>query len=170
MTVWTNESVNGNSFSPTRTCVAVAAAADLTTRKQNTMKTGTVPRLRISAATTTMTLALGLLCASVTGSLRAQTPCPQVKTFATGLLAPSKMIQTPHGNFIVAEVGPEVPNNGRVSIVDRHGKRRTLLDGLPSARTFVGDFNGTTGVYLEGSSLFSVEPQNWGKRSLPATK
>ena len=31
--------------------------------------------------------------------------CPAVETFATGLLAPSKIIQTPRGNFIVAEGG-----------------------------------------------------------------
>jgi hypothetical protein len=89
----------------------------------------------------------------------AQAPCPAVETFATGLIAPSKIIQTPRGNFIVAEGGPEVPNNGRVSIVDQHGNRRTLIDGLPSARTFVGDFNGTTGVYLEGRTLYVLNGQ-----------
>jgi len=110
-------------------------------------------------------LALGLLWASPTASLLAQAPCPGVESFATGLLAPSKIIQTPRGNFIVAEGGPEVPNHGRVSIVDRHGNRRTLLDGLPSARTFVGDFNGTTGVYLEGRTLFILNGQ--GDVTLP---
>ena len=109
------------------------------------MKTKTVPRLLESAATSILTLALGLLSAALPGRLLAQAPCPAVETFATGLLAPSKIIQTPRGNFIVAEGGPQVPNNGRVSIVDRSGNHRTLLDGLPSARTFVGDFNGTTG-------------------------
>ncbi len=85
--------------------------------------------------------------------------CPVVETFATGLLAPSKIIQTPRGNFIVAEGGPEVPNNGRVSIVDKHGNRRTLIEGLPSARTFVGDFNGTTGVWLDGRTLYILNGQ-----------
>lgn len=109
--------------------------------------------------TQTLALALGVLCATSSGSLRAQTPCPGIEPFATGLLAPSKIIQTPRGNFIVAEGGPQVPNNGRVSIVDQHGNRRTLLDGLPSARTFVGDFNGTTGVWLEGRTLFILNGQ-----------
>jgi hypothetical protein len=99
---------------------------------------------------------VSLLCA---GNLIAQAPCPGVSTFATGLVAPSKIIQTPRGNFIVAEGGPQVPNNGRVSIVDQQGNRRTLLDGLPSARTFVGDFNGTTGVYLQGRTLYVVNGQ-----------
>jgi hypothetical protein len=109
--------------------------------------------------TQTLALSLGLLCASFPSSLLAQPPCPGVETFATGLIAPSKIIQTPRGNFIVAEGGPEVPNNGRVSIVDQDGNRRTLLDGLPSARTFVGDFNGTTGVWLEGRTLFILNGQ-----------
>jgi hypothetical protein len=89
----------------------------------------------------------------------AQTPCPGVNSFATGLAAPSKLIQTPRGNFIVAEAGPSVVNHGRVSIVDQQGNRRTLLDGLPSARTFVGDYNGTTGVYLQGRTLYVLNGQ-----------
>lgn len=103
--------------------------------------------------------------ACLAGRLSAQLPCPQVATFATGLAAPSKLVQTPRGNFIVAEGGPEEPNHGRVSIVDQHGHRRTLLDGLPSARTFVGDFNGTTGVWLEGRTLFILNGQ--GDVTLP---
>jgi hypothetical protein len=98
---------------------------------------------------------VSLLSASFAGSLHAQAP----ETFATGLLAPSKIIQTPRGNFIVAEGGLQVPNNGRVSIVDPQGTRRTLLEGLPSARTFVGDFNGATGVHLEGRTLYVVNGQ-----------
>ncbi len=96
--------------------------------------------------TQTLIVALALFCAGTGGTLRAQSPCPGIEPFATGLLGPSKIIQSPRGNFIVAETGPQVPNNGRVSIVDQQGNRRTLLDGLPSARTFGGDFNGTTGV------------------------
>lgn len=104
-------------------------------------------------------LGLSTLCFAIVANLHAQSPCPTVETFATGLLAPSKIIQTPRGDFVVAEGGPQVPNNGRVSIVDRHGVRRTLLDGLPSARTFVGDFNGTTGIYLDGRTLYVLNGQ-----------
>jgi hypothetical protein len=109
--------------------------------------------------TQTFLTTLGLLCACSAGSLLAQTPCPGVSTFATGLVAPSKIIQTPRGNFIVAEAGPPVVNHGRVSIVDQQGTRRTLLDGLPSARTFVGDYNGTTGIYLQGRTLYVLNGQ-----------
>jgi hypothetical protein len=109
--------------------------------------------------TQTLIASLALFCAGAGGTLRAQSPCPGIEPFATGLLGPSKIIQSPRGNFIVSETGPQVPNNGRVSIVDQQGNRRTLLDGLPSARTFVGDFNGTTGVYLEGRTLFILNGQ-----------
>ena len=113
----------------------------------------------------TLVLGASILCSSLAVPVRAQAPCPAVETFATGLVAPSKIIQTPRGNFIVAEGGPQVPNNGRVSIVDEDGNRRTLLDGLPSARTFVGDFNGTTGLELRGRTLFVLNGQ--GDVTLP---
>src|SRR5438105_2011878 len=95
---------------------------------------GAMPRAQI------FVFGAALMCAAFAGSLMTQAPCPGIGTFATGLVAPSKIIQSPRGNFIVAEAGPQVPNHGRVSIVDRQGNRRTLLDGLPAARTFVGDF------------------------------
>jgi hypothetical protein len=126
------------------------------------MKANTVLR-GLAGQTQTLAFALGSL--ALAGSLLAQAPCPAVQTFATGLVAPSKLIRTPHGNFLVAEGGPEVPNHGRISIVDQQGHRRTLLDGLPSARTFVGDFNGTTGVELQGRTLFVLNGQ--GDVTLP---
>lgn len=128
------------------------------------MKTNTIPGPSANH-TKKCTFVLGLLCACFGAKLVAQMPCPNVEPFATGLQAPSKIIQTPRGNFVVAEGGPEVVNNGRVSIVDEHGQRRTLLAGLPSARTFVGDFNGTTGVYLEGRTLYVLNGQ--GDVTLP---
>ncbi len=117
----------------------------------------------------TLALAMCAFIACSVPGLMAQAPVPAITPFATGLLAPSKIIGTPRGNFIVAEAGPEVPNHGRVSIVDAGGQRRTLLDaagrcwtlldGLPSARTFVGDFNGTTGVWLDGRTLYVLNGQ-----------
>jgi hypothetical protein len=106
-----------------------------------------------------LALGVSLMCASLAQRLQAQAPCPGVSTFATGLAAPSKIIQTPRGNFIVSEAGPQMTNHGRVSIVDQQGNRRTLLDGLPSARTFVGDYNGTTGIYLQGRMLYVLNGQ-----------
>src|ERR1043165_1772031 len=75
------------------------------------------------------TFALSILIGGLAARALAQAPCPNVETFATGLVAPSTIIQTPRGDFIVAEAGPQAPNNGRVSIVDQQGNRRTLLEG-----------------------------------------
>lgn len=107
------------------------------------------------SASRALLLGVSLIGATFECDLNAQTP----ETFATGLLAPSKIIRSERGNYLVAEGGPQVPNHGRISIVDKHGVRRTLLDGLPSARTFVGDFNGTTGICLRGETLYVINGQ-----------
>ena len=71
-----------------------------------------------------------------------------------GLLRPAKLIQTPLGNLLVAEVGTVVNNSSRISIVDEHGNRRTLVDGLPSAINAVNSPTGTSGLYLQGRTLY----------------
>jgi hypothetical protein len=62
--------------------------------------------------------------------------------FATGLRAPTKIVLTPGGKLLVSEAGDYpapppaplfVPNQGRVSLVERDGSHRPLLEGLPSA-------------------------------------
>lgn len=74
--------------------------------------------------------------------------------FADGLIAPVRIIPTPLGNWLVAESGSG-PNTGRISILDRNGNRRTLLDGLPSAPTPpFGDPSGPQGLELRGRTLF----------------
>ncbi len=72
------------------------------------------------------------------------------------LLRPSKLIQTPLRNLLVAEVGTAENNSSRVSIVDADGSRRTLLDGLPSAVNSANQPSGTSGLYLQGRTLFVV--------------
>jgi hypothetical protein len=75
---------------------------------------------------------------------------------AVELQRPSKIIQTPLNNLLIAEVGTvaAAPNSGRVSIVDRHGNRRTLIDGLPSAPTNAANTpSGPSGLYLVGRTL-----------------
>lgn len=71
-----------------------------------------------------------------------------------GLQGPSKLVQTPLGNLIVAETGTPAPNSARVSIVDLSGNRRTLLEGLPSGLNSIGDFGGANGVFLHGRTLY----------------
>jgi hypothetical protein len=79
--------------------------------------------------------------------------CPGT-TFTGGLQLPSKIIQGSKGNLIVAETGTFAPNSGRVSIVDEQGNRRTLVDGLPSGLNEMGEPSGTSGVYLQGRTLY----------------
>jgi hypothetical protein len=123
------------------------------------MKTNTIPRCFVGSIQK-LAIAFATLALCFAGSLRAQTPCPDVGVIATGLLGPAKIIQTPLGNFLVAEVGmPDQLNAARVSIVDRNGNRRTLLEGLPSARAFVGDPSGVSGLYLQGRTLYVVNGQ-----------
>ncbi len=74
--------------------------------------------------------------------------------FATGLKAPTKIIFSQNGNLLVAEAG-DGPNTGRVSIVDRNGNRRTLLDGLPAGLAAPNlEPSGPEGLVLNGNTLY----------------
>ena len=96
-------------------------------------------------------LAVSLLCTVLAVSLQAQTP----QTVATGLLRPAKIIQSPLGNYLVAEVGTAVTNTSRISIIDEGGNRRTLISGLPSATSAVNMLSGVSGLFLRGRTLFT---------------
>jgi hypothetical protein len=48
-----------------------------------------------------------------------------------GLRTPVKLFALPSGELLVSEAGTG-PNTGRVSFVDRDGRRSTVIDGLPS--------------------------------------
>ena len=74
-------------------------------------------------------------------------------TLTAGLKSPVKIIITDGGNLIVAEAGTG-QNDGRVSLIDRCGNRRTLLDGLPSGRAGEGASSGPSGLALRGRTLF----------------
>jgi hypothetical protein len=119
-----------------------------------------IRRLPLPGKLTTNTLAaalsLTLMAASIGPCIFAQTPCPEVSVLADGLLAPSKVIQTPLGNFLVSENGTGAPNTGRISIVDSQGIRRTLLEGLPSGTDQTGGKSGTSALWLRGRTLFVV--------------
>jgi hypothetical protein len=71
---------------------------------------------------------------------------------ATGLKTPTKLVLTKGGNLLVSEAGDRgaafVVNHGRVSLVDRHGDRRTLLDRLPSGVDLEGGTSGPTGLFV----------------------
>ena len=71
--------------------------------------------------------------------------------FASGLIAPIKMIATPTGDLLVAESGAQ-PNAGRISIIDSSGNRRTLVSGLPAGRG--QDLLGPTALALRDRTLY----------------
>jgi hypothetical protein len=76
-----------------------------TQSKQRTMKQQIrhLPsRRRLTNYTLAAALTLTLMGASIGSSLFAQTPCPEASVLADGLLAPSKLIQTPLGDFLVS--------------------------------------------------------------------
>jgi len=62
--------------------------------------------------------------------------------------------------MLVAESGTMTPNTGRISVIDsRNGGRQTLIDGLPSGVSNLGgppDTDGTTGIYLQGNTLYVI--------------
>ncbi|HKP87889.1 MAG TPA: hypothetical protein VJZ26_17435, partial [Blastocatellia bacterium] len=68
-------------------------------------------------------------------SALAQTATVSVVT--GGLKAPTRIIVTAKGSLLVAETGTG-NNDGRISLIDQTGNRRTLVDGLPSGITFDG--------------------------------
>jgi hypothetical protein len=79
--------------------------------------------------------------------------CP-VKTVTSGLLLPTGITRSNWGNLLVAENGTREPNTGRISIVGRHGHRRTLLEGLPSGIADVGEVSGPAGVFMRDRTLY----------------
>lgn len=79
-----------------------------------------------------------------------------VSEFASGLLSPIKLLAIPGGGVLVAEAGIG-PNTGRISLVDRDGRRFTVIDGLPSGRHLLGaDNSGPSGLLLTNRRLYVV--------------
>ena len=77
-----------------------------------------------------------------------------VTVFASDLQKPTRLVFTPQGNLLVSEGGLPEPNTGRVSILDRGGVRRSLLEGLPTARGYTLSPFGPTGMALDGDTLY----------------
>jgi hypothetical protein len=100
-------------------------------------------------------VSLLMLVVSVAFGWEVKAQCPG-STLTGGLQLPGKIIQTEKNNFLVAETGTGAPNSGRISIVDEHGNRRTLLDGLPSGINEIGEPSGPGGLYLQGRTLYIV--------------
>lgn len=79
-----------------------------------------------------------------------------VQPFATGLLSPVKLLAIPGGGLLVSESSFS-PNTGRVSLLDRDGRRFTVIEGLPSGRHLLGaDNGGPSGLLLTSRRLYIV--------------
>jgi hypothetical protein len=104
---------------------------------------------RVMASATLSLVVAAVACTLASGQVYAQT-CTQ---FASGLEFPLAITQSNQGNLLVSESGGS-PNTGRISIVDSSGNRRTLLAGLPSGLSDVGDPDGPGGLFLRGRTLY----------------
>lgn len=89
--------------------------------------------------------------AAMPGTARAQAQCVGL---LDGLRAPVGTALTNQGRLLIAEAGDGSAGSGRISILDRNGKRRTLIDGLPSGPADVGTPSGPSGLLMNGRSLY----------------
>ncbi len=78
----------------------------------------------------------------------------QCTELISGLREPLGTALTNQGNLLVSETGTPAPRSGRISIIDSHGNRRTLLDGLPSGINDAGDPSGPSGIFTHGRTLY----------------
>jgi len=77
-----------------------------------------------------------------------------VQEHVTGLRAPARLLSLPDGQLLVAEAG-HGPNTGRVSLVDRDGRRFTVVDGLPSGLHGPRrDPSGPSALVMDGRRLY----------------
>ena len=106
-----------------------------------------MPQMRVSR----------ILAALVLGAFLfpARSRAQDLTVLATGLRAPVKVSLTPAGSLLVCEAGAG-PNTGRISLVRRDGTRITILDGLPSGLSAVGDNapSGPSGIEQIGDVWF----------------
>ena len=79
--------------------------------------------------------------------------CPGT-TLTTELLRPMGIAASNQGNLIVSETGTSTAHSGRISILDSGGARRTLIDGLPSGISDVGDPAGPAGIIMRGRTVY----------------
>ena len=80
-------------------------------------------------------------------------PQPLPRVVASGLMAPSKLLAVSRG-ILVAE-GGKGPHTGRVSFIDRDGRRSTLIDGLPAGLAAPNNEpSGVNGLAFKNRTLF----------------
>lgn len=108
---------------------------------------------RVTLRTARMLLPF-LLTVAVPPAVEAGARCPDT-ALTSGLRFPVGISLSNGGNLLVSETGtPGVLHSGRISILDRSGNRRTLLDGLPSATNDVSEPAGPAGLFMRGRTLY----------------
>ena len=95
-----------------------------------------------------------LVMAALTVLLAGSQASAQCLELISGLRQPLGTALTNQGNLLVSENGTIPPDSGRISLVDPSGNRRTLLDGLPSAISDVGEPSGPHGIFMRGRTLY----------------
>src|SRR5215510_3221969 len=78
----------------------------------------------------------------------------QCTSIASGLLEPLGLALSNQNTLLVAETGTRELHRGRISIIDRDGNTRHLLDGLPSAINDVNEPSGPAGIFMRGRTLY----------------
>lgn len=124
-------------------------------------------------------LGFALLALTCAAASVAQNPSPNVSVFATGLNNPRGLTFGPDGYLYVAEGGaggtastvglcdqvpdPVGPYTGgytsRISKIDPHGNRTTVIDGLPSSQTSPNQgslISGVADVKFIGNTLYAI--------------
>ena len=124
-------------------------------------------------------LGFALLALTCAAASVAQNPSPNVSVFATGLNNPRGLTFGPDGYLYVAEGGaggtastvglcdqvpdPVGPYTGgytsRISKIDPHGNRTTVIDGLPSSQTSPNQgslISGVADVKFIGNRLYAI--------------
>ena len=91
-----------------------------------------------------------LVSGSLTFGVQAQT-----SVLTTGLARPAKMIIAKDDYLLVADSGAVTSNSGRISVVDTEsGARQTLIEGLPSGLSSMGEMSGPSALVLRGTKLY----------------
>ncbi|CAN5222565.1 hypothetical protein BH24PSE2_BH24PSE2_23790 [soil metagenome] len=79
----------------------------------------------------------------------------QATVFATDLVSPVKLKVTSGDGLVVSEAGTGA-NDGRLSLVDRNGVVRPLIEGLPSGLGVTGNPSGPTDLLLRECCLIEI--------------
>ena len=131
-----------------RLSVSARAQKDVGKRLSHTAKLHARLIRRLGVLAAVLALVAG---ATVPATGFAQARCTPI---LSGLRLPVASLMTHQGHLLIAESGDGTAGSGRISILDRDGTLRTLLQGLPSAPADVGTPSGPSGLFMRGRGLY----------------